>query len=142
MPRLYGAVTMPAKQPAADVVAFLAACRHALRDVLDELRAIVAHAVPRREWEFTGNAPSFRVANGEHCVTFNLSAKDRVRIVFHRGAKAKDASGKGPLVDLDHAWLAWPAADRAVATVPSPDEVGVAKAKLRQLVVAWVAAVG
>ncbi len=133
---------MPAKQPAADVVAFLAACRHALRDVLDELRAIVAHAVPRLVEEIKWNAPSFRVANGEHCVTFNLSAKDRVRIVFHRGAKAKDASGKGPLVDLDHAWLAWPAADRAVATFTSLDEVGVAKAKLRQLVVAWVAAVG
>ncbi|MFY9342851.1 MAG: DUF1801 domain-containing protein [Planctomycetota bacterium] len=129
--------------PAAQVAAFLAACKHPLRAELDALRAIVVAADARLVEGIKWNAPSFRVAGaGDDCVTFNLSAKDRVRLIFHRGALAKDGKGKGRLLADDQGLLEWVADDRAIATFASTAEVKAAKAKLAKVVAAWVAAVG
>lgn len=132
----------PSSAPRGDeLAAFLAACRHALRRELDALRAIVAAAAPKLVEGVKWNAPSFRLPDGDDCLTFNLSAKDSVRLIFHRGAKKKDGKGKGRLVDADAEWLEWAAADRAIATFRSAAAVKAAKAELAKLVVAWLAAV-
>lgn len=132
---------MPRKPAAAaDVAAFLAACTHPLRAELDELRAIVAKAAPGLVEGVKWNAPSYRTAGGDDCITFNLSAKDRVRLIFHRGAKVKDGKGKERLIADDQGLLEWPAADRAIATFRSGAEIAAAKAKLTKVVKAWLAA--
>ena len=125
---------------AADVATFLAACKHPLRAELDALRALVAKAAPALVEGVKWNAPSYRPANGDDCLTFNLSAKDRVRLIFHRGAKRKDGVGKGHLLADDQGLLEWPADDRAIATFCSMADVAAAKGKLGKVVRAWLAA--
>jgi hypothetical protein len=128
-------------KPAADLATFLAACRHPLRAELDALRAIVAGAAPKLVEGVKWNAPSYRPPDGDDCLTFNLSAKDCVRLIFHRGAKKKDAKCKGRLIAADAEWIEWAADDRAIATFRSMADVKDAKAKLAKFVVAWLAAI-
>jgi hypothetical protein len=133
---------MPKKPArAVDVATFLAACTHPLRAELDALRAIVGKAAPQLVEGVKWNAPSWRLPDGDDCLTCNLSAKDRVRLIFHRGAKAKDAHGKGRLLADDQGLLEWAADDRAIATFRSLAEIEAAKARLAKLVKAWLAAV-
>lgn len=128
--------------PANEVAAFLAKCRHALLPELNALRAIVTAADARLVEGIKWNAPSFRLAGAaDDCLTFNLGAKDAVRLVFHRGAAAKDAKGKARLLADDGGLLAWAADDRAIATFRSMAEVTKAKAALAEVVRAWLAAV-
>lgn len=128
-------------KPVADVATFLAACKHAMRKELDGLRAIVQRAAPKLIEGIKWNAPSYRLPDGDDCITFNLGAKDRVRLVFHRGAKVKDGKAAGRLLAIEHPWLQWAATDRAIATFATPAEIAAAKSALTQLVRAWVAAV-
>ena len=134
---------MPKPQkPPADAATFFAACKHPLLAELLALRTIVQQSAPKLAEIIKWNAPSYHIAGGDDCLTFNLSAKDRVRLVFHCGAKQKDTRGQGPLVEVDHAWLQWPADDRAVATFFDMAEVEAAKPSLIKLVRAWILAVG
>lgn len=128
-------------KPPADAATFLAACKHPLLAELLALREIVRQAAPKLAEGVKWNAPSYHMAGGDDCITFNLSAKDRVRLVFHCGAKVQGTRGKGPLVEVDHGWLQWPADDRAVATFHGMAEVEEAKPALVKLVRAWLAAV-
>lgn len=128
-------------KPVTDVATFLASCKHARRHELDALRTIVKRAMPKLIEGIKWNAPSFRLPDGDDCITCNLSAKDRVRLIFHRGAKVKDGAAAGRLLAAEHAWLEWPADDRAVATFASSADVAAAKPALARLVRAWVAAV-
>lgn len=129
-------------KPTADLATFLAACKHPLRAELDALRAILAKAAPSLVEGVKWNAPSYRVPDGDDCLTFNLGRKDRVRLIFHRGAKVKDTRGKGRLLADDQGLLEWAADDRAIASFTSLAEVAAAKTKLAKVVKAWVAAVG
>lgn len=117
--------------------AWLANCRHPLRAELDALRTIVVAAEPRLVEGVKWNAPSYAFA-GDDRLTFNLSAKDRVRLIFHCGVKKRAATGRVP-VD-DQGLLEWAADDRGIATFRSADEVAAAKKALTQLVRGWLAA--
>ena len=132
----------PTKPPAATVESFLAACKHPLLAELVALRTLVQQSAPKLVESIKWNAPSYHMAGGEDCITFNLSAKDRVRLVLHCGSKQKSTRGNGPLVEVDHSWLEWPADDRAVATFTSMAELEAAKPALVKLVRAWLLAVG
>ncbi|MBL8752120.1 MAG: DUF1801 domain-containing protein [Planctomycetes bacterium] len=127
---------------AAAVARFLAACGHPLRDVLLAAREVVVGAVPGLVEAIKWNAPSFRPDGAtDDCLTFNLGSKGCVRLIFHRGAKAKSAARKGRFLAVDHGLLEWPADDRAVASFASVAAVAEAKPQLQQLVRQWVAAV-
>lgn len=121
------------------LAAFLASCQHPLRVELDELRAIVHAAAPELIEGVKWNAPSWHAPEHEDCITCNLG-KDCLRVVFHRGAKQKGAIEGTRFVAIEHDWLEWPAADRAVATFHSGAEIRAAKAGLGKLVRAWLAA--
>jgi hypothetical protein len=123
---------------AADVDAFVAVCGHPLVAVLDAVRAIVRHTAPMAVEGIKWNAPSFAVG-GDDRITCNLSAKDRVRLVFHCGAK-KRATGNGRVLANDEGLLEWAADDRGIATFRSVAEVAAAKPALARLVRAWLAA--
>ena len=115
---------------------WLASCRHTLRAELDTLRQLVA-AEPRLVEGIKWNAPSYAFA-GEDRLTFNLGAKDRVRLIFHCGVKKRAAKGRVP-VD-DRGLLEWAADDRCIATFRSAADVAAAKKSLPQLVRDWLAA--
>jgi hypothetical protein len=131
-----GAATA-AKTSADAVTRWLASCRHALRGELDTLRALVAAAEPRLVEGVKWNALSYAFA-GDDRLTFNLSAKDRVRLIFHCGVQKRATTGRLP-VD-DRGLLEWAADDRGIATFRSAAEVAAAKKALTQLVRDWLAA--
>jgi len=118
--------------------AFLATCKHALLEEILALRVQIRRAAPNLEEGIKWNAPSYRMA-GEDRITFNLSAKDRVRLIFHLGAKPKTRP-KGRVIEFEADWLEWPAEDRAIATFASMAEIRRAKPELKRLVQGWLAA--
>lgn len=117
---------------------WLAGCRHPLRPVLDALRAVVVAAEPRLVEGVKWNAPSYAVGGGDDRITFNLSAPDRVRLIFHCGVKQRAAKGRAPVAD--RGLLEWAADDRGIATYRSLAEVQAAETALGELVRAWLAA--
>lgn len=135
---------MPAKRtrtPAAraDADAFVAACGHPLTAELDALRAIVRKAAPGAVEGIKWNAPSYAV-DGDDRLTFQLAAKDRIRLVFHTGAKDRSThTGRRVLAD-DGGLLEWAADNRAIATFRSMADVRAARVALAKLVRAWLAA--
>lgn len=128
-----------AKAAGADdaVARWLAGCRHPLRAVLDAVRAVVVAADPRLVEGIKWNAPSYAFA-GDDRITCNLSAPDRVRLVFHCGAKKRAAQGRVPVAD--RGLLEWAADDRGIATFQSLAEVAAAEQALGELVREWLAA--
>jgi hypothetical protein len=133
----------PASKPArgtagGEVDAFVADCRHPLLPVLEALRAAIRAAAPQLQEGIKWNAPSF-ASGGDDRITTNLSAKDRVRVVFHCGAK-KRAAGAGRVDVEDHGLLEWAAHDRGIATFRSVEEVAAARSALAGLVRDWIAA--
>lgn len=117
------------------VEAKLAATQHALLSIAQALRELVLSADPKINEEWKWNAPSFTYAD-EDRLTMNLSAKDRVRLIFHRGAKKtksvafKDESGL----------LKWLGPDRAFVEFQSRDQLKGSAAALQKLIAAWVKA--
>lgn len=120
-----------------DVANWLAACRHPLRPVLEALRTVVVAAEPRLVEGVKWNAPSYAF-DGDDRITFNLSARDRVRLICHCGVKKRATKGRVP-VD-DRGLLEWAADDRGIATFRSLAEVEAAETALGELVRAWLAA--
>lgn len=113
--------------------ALLDALDHPMRAEIDALRAIILKAHPGLVEGVKWNAPSYSV-EGEDRITFQLRAKDKILLVFHRGAKAK--AGK-VTIDDPEGLLQWAAPDRAIVTV----RTGGAKANaIRALVKGWIAA--
>ena len=114
----------------------LDALDHPLRKEIDALRAVILKAHPGLVEGVKWNAPSYSV-EGEDRVTFQLRAKDRVLLVFHRGAKAK--AGKVSIEDPE-GLLEWAAPDRAIATFRASEVTAGRKKALGALVKQWITA--
>lgn len=122
---------------AGSIPAFLDALNSGHRAAVDALRGLVAEAAPGLVEELKWNAPSFRDAQ-DHKVTLGIDRKGGVRIVLHRGATAKTATG---FRFEDPAGLAaWPAPDRGVIQLRDADDVAAHADALRDLVRRWIAA--
>lgn len=106
------------------------------RAIVDALRKIIAGAHPKLEEGIKWNAPSFALA-GEDRITLGIERKGGVRVVFHRGAKVKDAA---KFKFEDPAQLAqWPARDRGVAVFTTLAEVKAKRPALLDLCKRWLA---
>jgi uncharacterized protein YdeI (YjbR/CyaY-like superfamily) len=121
------------------VARYLEQLEHPLKREVEELRGVILGVGLGLREGIKWNAPSYSVA-GEDRVTFNLSAKDKVRLIFHRGARVKDGKGKGRLLEDDSGLLEWASDDRAIATFRTMDEVMAGKAALKRLVRRWIEA--
>lgn len=121
----------------AEVAQFLKALQHPLKPQLQSLRSAIlacrADISERIKW----NAPSFCVG-GDDRVTFRLHPKGHLQLVFHRGAKVKDA--KGFRFEDDSGLLEWAAADRGVVTLRDAQDVEAKQASVVKLVQRWMAA--
>ncbi len=120
---------------------FMAELEHPLKPVVEALRKVVRATDPSLVEGIKWNAPSYAVA-GDDRLTFNLHAKDKVRLIFHRGAKAKDTKGKGRLIEDPSGLLEWASDARAIANFTSLAEVKANKSALQGLIRAWLAATG
>ena len=125
---------------AADVDAYMAALDHPLKAETERLRAIVRAAAPQTGERVKWNAPSYGPGD-EDRVTFNLSRKDRVQVIFHRGAKAKTDAGFRFGGDPE-GLLTWAAPDRGIAAFRSAEEVEARADAFGALVRAWLGATG
>lgn len=128
-----------AKQPAAknnDVATYLQTLQHPHKDLLLELREMILQTDKALTEQIKWNALSYGY-NGEDCITFNLSGKGGIRLIFHRGAKKQAAPAERLIAD-DGGLLDWPANDRAVATIANADDLKQKKAQLQQIVRDWL----
>lgn len=112
---------------------FLLQLTHPLKGELEAIRRIILEASPDIREELKWNAPSFRAE--DHFATFNLREKNRLRLILHRGAKAK--SRKMEVADPE-GLLEWLAEDRALVTFRSLDEVEARRHALQAIVRDWI----
>ncbi len=132
----------PASTPKAapmSVDDFMDALRHPLKPEAQALRAIIQKAGRTLTEDIKWNAPNY-AHNGHDRITLNLSAKDKVRIIFHRGATDKHPKGAKRPIDIDADFLTWPSPDRAIATFTSLEDIKANQAAITRLVKAWLAA--
>ncbi|WP_437618624.1 DUF1801 domain-containing protein [Sorangium sp. So ce1151] len=118
------------------VVAFLRELDHPLKEEVVALRQIILGVSPAIREEIKWNAPSFRTT--EHFATFNLRAKDRVRLILHLGAKVKDTAVKGLEIADPAGLLEWLAKDRCLVTFSDGEDVQAKRAALESVLRAWL----
>ena len=118
---------------------FLADLKHTHKKEVEALRKIILAADKNLTEQIKWNAPSF-CHNGDDRITMNLAGKGMVRLVFHRGAKVKDAQGKGRILDDKTGLLEWASDDRAIVTIKDMDTVKANEKDLVCLVKKWIEA--
>jgi hypothetical protein len=119
-----------------EVETFLRELQHSRKAEIEAIRALILACDPGISERIKWNAPSF-CYGGDDRVTFRLQPGDRVQLIFHRGAKVKDSSGFA-FTD-ESGLLEWLAADRAVVTFQSLEDVKRAELELAELVRRWMA---
>jgi hypothetical protein len=121
------------------VDAYVRALKHPLKNVIEELRAIILGSDSAIGEEIKWNAPAFFYTGTmaefdpkqykRHVVVFNLFKKDCVRLVFPTGASIGDTSG---LLEGDYA------DGRRLALFSSMDEVHSKKPALVRAIRKWL----
>jgi len=122
-----------------DVDAYIRAMTHPLKNVVEELRAIILNADSSIGEEVKWNAPSFFYTGPmapfdpkkykRHLIIFNLFKKDCVRLVFPTGASIADTTG---LLQGDYA------DGRRLALFSSMDEVSSKRLALERAIKKWL----
>ncbi|MCW5831977.1 MAG: DUF1801 domain-containing protein [Labilithrix sp.] len=115
----------------------MSALTHAFKPGIEELRAAILASDAAITEHVKWNAPSF-CYGGDDRVTFRLPPKGGLQLVFHRGAKSKDAATF--TFDDPSGLVAWAAADRGVVTLTSLADVRAKKKAIVALVNAWMRA--
>ena len=116
---------------------FLSELRHARKDEVEAVRSLIMRSNKEITERIKWNAPSF-CFKGDDRVTMRLQPKDRVQLIFHRGAKAKDTHGFE--FEDSTGLLEWLAADRAVVTLEDMKDTKAKTPALVRLVRAWMKA--
>lgn len=120
------------------VDAFLAALDHPLKPQLETLRRVIRSVSPTIGEGIKWNAPSFHTA--DHFATFMLRDRDRLQLILHAGAKAKDVSLDGvKRADADGA-LEWLGKERARVVFLGAADVKAKTPWLKTIVRAWISA--
>lgn len=104
--------------------------------MVDTLRSIISDAHPALSERIKWNAPSFALGE-EDRITLGVNAKGGVRVVLHRGAKAKD--GSGPAFHDPGGLAAWPAPDRGVLQFADLGSIEARREDLHGLFERWLA---
>lgn len=120
-----------------EVSQFLENLNHPKLQVIHALREIIYTAAPGIEEHIKWNAPSF-VYRGTDRITFNFQGKDKIRLVFHCGAKSNPKRLSGPLISDDSGLLQWAAHDRAIATISDHDDMLAKKKSLIRVIEKWL----
>lgn len=119
------------------VGAFMAELQHARKDEVEALRKIILGANPKITEQIKWNAPSF-CFGGDDRVTMRLQPKDRLELIFHRGAKVRDT--KGFEFKDSSGLLKWLAKDRAMLSIDDKKDLTAKTAAISKVVNAWMKA--
>ncbi|QZH75851.1 MAG: DUF1801 domain-containing protein [Erythrobacter sp.] len=120
---------------AGSIDAFLVALAPAQRATVDRLRALVKASAPGLEERIKWNAPSFAKDDIDR-ITLGLERDGCIRVVIHRGAKAKDVAGFAFEAPSD--LVRWAALDRGVMRFASVAEVASRENEISDLVRRWM----
>ena len=118
-----------------EVDQFIKDLEHPLKEEIAQMRAIILDSDEQITEHIKWNAPSF-CYNGVDRLTFNLHARDRIQLIFHRGAKVKDSTGF--VFDDSTGLLEWAAPDRALLTIQDKQDLEAKKAALVNIVSQWI----
>lgn len=124
---------MPAKHKA--IPDYLAALTPDQRATANALRALASAAAPDLVEHIKWNAPSF-VHRGEDRITLGEDRAGRIRVILHRGVRAKDATGFS--FDAPADLVQWATVDRGVMTFTSVDEVHAREADIGDIFRRWL----
>lgn len=119
------------------VADFMDKLDHPLKPEIAEVRSIILMANENLSEHIKWNAPSFYCDHDDR-ITFNLHGKGYFTLVFHRGAKVKDAIGHGPLIADPTGLLTWASDDRATIRFTDMSDVLAKKEQLSLLVNRWI----
>ena len=120
------------------VIAFLHDLDHPLKKEIEAVRQIVLGVSPKIHEGIKWNSPSFRTT--EYFATLNLRAmdgKDRVWLILHRGAKAKDNTKDLRIADTA-GLLEWLAKDRCLVTFADGKDIKAKKSALQVILREWI----
>jgi hypothetical protein len=127
---------MAAQEPATDLEAYLAALDHPRKTEIEQLVALALGASPGITGHVKWNAPSFCIG-GDDRVTLRLNPPPTLQVIFHRGARAKEAADFR-FTD-ESGLLQMVALDRGVVKLGEGD-VAVHADALERLIARWVEA--
>lgn len=100
------------------------------------MRRLILGVDPEIREGIKWNAPSFRTT--EHFATFNLRAKDRIRLILHLGAKVKATAKEGIQVADPSGLLEWLARDRCLVSFTDENDLEAKRAALQAVVREWI----
>jgi Domain of unknown function (DU1801) len=121
-----------------DVIAFLRDLNHPLKKEIEAVRRIILSVSPEIREGIKWNSPSFRTT--DYFATLNLRAKDgydRVWLILHRGAKAKDNTKELQITD-QAGLLEWLAKDRCLVTFTDEKDIKAKKTALEVILRGWI----
>lgn len=118
--------------PAVD--AFLAALEHPRKPELEALRRLILGVSPNISEGIKWNSPSFRTS--EWFATCNVHAKDKLRLILHLGAKARDTEGF-ELSDPG-GLLQWLGKDRALVNIGDAKGLKENSGALKRILKEWI----
>jgi len=118
------------------VVDFLRDLDHPLKREIEAVRQIILGVSPEIHEGIKWNGPSFRTA--DYFATVNLRAKDRVQVIFHKGAKVKDNSTQQVRIADPGGLIKWLATDRCLVTVGAGREIETNRDAFEVIVREWI----
>ena len=116
---------------------FLKNLKHPQKKEIEEIRKIILSSNKSLTEQIKWNAPSF-CFNCDDRITFNLTGKGVVRLIFHCGARVKDNKAKTRLFEDKTGLLKWASNDRAIATFTDMSDVMKKKEDLISVVQIWL----
>ncbi|MEQ1653125.1 MAG: DUF1801 domain-containing protein [Hyphomicrobium sp.] len=119
------------------VAVFLATLTHPRKAEIEDLRHAILEVNKGITERIKWNAPSF-CWNGNDRVTMRLQPGDRLQLIFHRGAKVKDATGFS--FDDVSGLIEWAAKDRGVVMISDAADLVRKKPAILKLIATWMRA--
>ena len=121
-----------------DVTTFVERLTHNRKDDINALRRIVLAGNPTLTETVKWNAPSYSI-DGDHRLTFRLHPRDRVEIVFHRGARRRSDEASFSFTDPT-GMIVWSTNDRGVIAFVDSATIHDRAPDVTELVRSWIAA--
>lgn len=112
-----------------------------LKKELEFIRKIILGVDKAITEQIKWKAPSY-CYNEDDRVTFNLTGKGIIRLIFHCGAKVKHHAKKGRILDDKTGLLEWAADDRAILVFTDMKDIKAKEKELVWLVKSWIEVAG
>lgn len=125
-----------ASDTSAAVDAFMSVLAHPYKAEVEALRELILGAAPGISEGIKWRTPSYRTE--EYFATTNLREKNGVGVILHLGAKVRDLSPGGLVIDDPEGLLKWLAPDRAAIVFTSTSDIQTKRSAFTNLIRNWI----